>query len=102
MGITAWAAARCKSGLLRSYFHRTRGRRGRGKALIATAPKILVIAFNMLRYGTPNRDLGDDYFDRLHPDRTLNRLTERIQRLGFDIQVTPRPVPSAISPALEG
>ena len=98
----AWAASRCKRGYLQAFFHRTKGRRGWGKALVATAHKILVIVFHMLRDGTPYRDLGEDYFDRLHPQRTINRLTERIQRLGFDVQLTPRPLAPAISPVLEG
>ena len=30
----------------------------------------------------PCRELGGDYFDRLHPERTAKRLVERLERLG--------------------
>jgi transposase len=95
----AWAASRCKRGYLRAFFYRTKGRCGWAKAIVATAHKILVIAYHMLRDGTPYRDLGDDYFDRINPARTAKRLLERLAALGLQVQVTPQPAPSA-SPAV--
>jgi hypothetical protein len=41
------------------------------------------------------REQGADYFDRLHPERTRNRLTARLQNLGFDAQLTPRILPQS-------
>ncbi|HTX34073.1 MAG TPA: hypothetical protein VME43_03595 [Bryobacteraceae bacterium] len=32
--------------------------------------KVLVIAYNILKTGLPYQDLGSDYFDKLHPERT--------------------------------
>jgi transposase len=95
----AWAASRCKKGYLRAFFYRTQSRSGWAKAIVATAHKILIIAYHMLRDGTPYRDLGDDYFDRRHPARTAKRLIERLCNLGFQVQVNPPPAPSTL-PAL--
>jgi hypothetical protein len=35
--------------------------------------------------------LGGDYFDRLKPERTAQRLLQRLDRLGFDIVIKPKP-----------
>jgi transposase len=85
----AWAASHCKRGYLRAFFHRVKARRGWGRAIFAVAHKILVIAFCILKTGSPYQDLGDDYFDRLHPERTAKRLLQRLERLGLNVLVTP-------------
>jgi transposase len=89
----AWAASRCKKGYLRAFFYRHRGHSGWAKAIVATAHKILTIAFCMLRDGTEYRELGDDYFDKLNPLRTVKRLTKRLQALGATVSVTMPPTP---------
>lgn len=86
---SAWAASRCKHGYLRAFFHRVKARRGWGRAVMAVAHKIVVIAYCILKTGTPYHDLGDDYFDRLHPERTAKRLVRRLERLGLTVSVSP-------------
>jgi transposase len=85
----AWAASHCKKGYLKAFFHRVKSRRGWAKAVVATAHKILIIAFNMLRTGTSYRDLGDDYFDRLNPARATRKLVERLEALGHQVLLSP-------------
>jgi transposase len=85
----AWAASHCKEGYLRAFFHRMKARRGWGKAIFAVAHKILVIAYSILKTGLPYQDLGGDYFDRLHPERTTKRLVRRLERLGLNVVLTP-------------
>jgi transposase len=93
----AWAASRCKKGYLRAFFYRCKGRGSWAKAIVATGHKILTIAFCMLRDGTPYRELGDDYFDKLNPARTAKRLIARLEALGVKIQATmPPAVPSEL------
>jgi transposase len=53
------------------------------KATVAVAHRILVIVYSMIRSGEAYREQGPDYFDRLHPERTKNRLTARLDRLDF-------------------
>ena len=94
---SAWAASHCKQGYLRAFFHRVKARRGWARAVIAVAHKILVIAYCVLKTGAPYQDLGDDYFDKLHPERTAKRLVRRLERLGLTVCVTPS---AALTPGL--
>ena len=86
----AWAATRKKNSYLAAFFYRKAGKHGLRKAIVATAHRLLIIAFCILRDGTEYRELGDNYFDRLHPERTRNRLVRRLQRLGLDVFLQPR------------
>ncbi len=86
---SAWAASHCKQGYLRAFFNRVKARRGWSRAVIAVAHKILVIAYCVLKTGAPYQDLGNDYFDKLHPERTAKRLVQRLQRLGLTVSVAP-------------
>jgi transposase len=86
----AWAATRKKNSYLSAFFYRKAGKHGIRKAIVATAHHLLVIAFCILRDGSSYRELGGDYFDQLHPERTRNRLVRRLQRLGLDVSLHPR------------
>jgi transposase len=88
---SAWAAARTNDSFLSAVFFRIARRSGLKKAAIAVAHRLLVIIYSMLRDGSQYRELGGNYFDRLQPERTAQRLLRRLDRLGFDIVVTPRP-----------
>jgi hypothetical protein len=66
-----------------------KARRGWGRAIFATAHKILLIAYSILKTGTAYQELGGDYFDKLHPDRTARRLVQRLERLGLQVTVAP-------------
>jgi transposase len=56
---------------------------------VAIAHKLLVIAYTLLQRGCPYRDLGSDYFDRLHSDGLLRSLVRRIERLGHTVALPP-------------
>lgn len=86
----AWAATRKKNCYLAAFFYRKAGKHGIRKAIVATAHRLLVIAFCILRDRTEYREIGGDYFDQLHPDRTRNRLVRRLQRLGHEVILQPR------------
>lgn len=88
---SAWAAARAQDRFLSAVFFRIARRSGLKKAAIAIAHRLLVIIYSMLRDGTEYQELGGDYFDRLQPERTAQRLIQRLDRLGFDIVVKARP-----------
>jgi len=90
----AWAVSHCKDGYLRALFYRVKGRRGWGKAVVAVGHKILVLAYSILKTGTAYQDLGGDYFDKLHPERTAKRLVQRLQQLGRNVVVTPPAEPT--------
>jgi len=88
---SAWAASRKHDSFLSAVFLRVARRSGLKKAAIALAHRLLIIIFSMLRDGTEYQELGGDYFDRMHPERTAQRLIRRLDRLGFDIIANPRP-----------
>ena len=84
----AQAAIRKKNSYLREKFHRLRVRRGYKRALMAIAHKLLVAVYHMLRTGTDFTDLGADYLDRTDARRTTRKLVQRLERLGYDVQLT--------------
>jgi transposase len=86
----AWAATRKNNCYLAAFFYRKAGKHGIRKAIVALAHRILVIAFCVLRDRTDYREVGGDYFDRLHPVRTRDRLVRRLQRLGHHVVLQPR------------
>jgi transposase len=87
----AWAAARInrRRTFFTTLFYRISRRAGLKKAAVAVAHRLLLVAYQMIRDGSRYREQGADYFDRLHPERTRTRLIYRLNRLGFEVQLTP-------------
>jgi transposase len=87
----AWAAAHTKRTYFSSLFLRFARRQGMKKAAVSVAHRMLVILYHIIRDGASYQEKGDDYFDRLHPERTVHRLLSRLQRLGYDTtRIAPR------------
>ena len=101
----AWAVSHCKHGYLRAFFYRVKARRGWGKAIMAVEHKILVFAYCILKTGIPYQDLGDNYFDKLHPERVAHRLLHRRQvavpRRSHDVNAADKRSRSRVSRAEE-
>jgi transposase len=100
----AWAAGHSKNTFLSALFFRLARRLGMKKAAVAVAHRLLTILFHIVRHGARYRELGDDYFDQLHPERAAHRLISRLERLGYDLsQLRPKVVamaePAAITAA---
>ena len=74
---------------LKAQFSRLATRRGKKRAAIAVAHSILVIAYHILRDGTVYHDLGADYFDRRKADSLQKQLVQRLERLGFQVDLQP-------------
>ena len=81
----AWAVSHTKDNYLAALFYRIAGRQGLKKATIAVAHQLLRIVYHILRDGGAYRELGGNYFDRLHPERTRNRLVRRLENLGLKV-----------------
>ena len=88
---SAWAAARTSDCLLAASFRRIAQRRGMKKAALATAHRILRIAYSLLREGTEYIERGGDHLDRLHPERTMRKLVRRLECIGCDVVVNRGP-----------
>ena len=93
----AWGASHSKDTYLAALYRRQRSRLGHNQAICALAHQLLVIAYTMLRDGQNYRELGADYFDRKNKPKVVNRLVQRLTRLGFYVtlaaaqQVTDEP-----------
>lgn len=86
---SAWAASHKRDSYLSAQYRRLVGRRGKKRALMALAHSILVGAYHMLKRGEPFKDLGGDYFERVHADRLTHSLVKRLQDLGHTVVLDP-------------
>jgi transposase len=86
----ASAAVKTKGSYYRDKYHRLRTRRGPVRALVAVAHKLLVAAFHMLRTGSPFRELGEDFLDRVSRKRSTTKLVRRLAALGYDVLLVPK------------
>ena len=86
----AWAASHVKDSYLPTQYRRLATRRGKKRALMAVAHSLLVIFYYVLKNNLEYRDLGADYFDRLHPQRLKRSLVKRLQTLGYEVALSPK------------
>lgn len=75
---------------LRAQYYRIKARRGPKKARIAVAASVLTVVYYVLRDKVSYRDLGSDYFDKLAPAKAIERLVQRLNSLGMDVELRER------------
>jgi transposase len=86
----AKAASRTKGTYLNAQYHRIRGRRGPGKATMAVAHSVLVIAYHVLEQGVPYQELGEDYLQqRQSAEHYQRQLVRQLERLGHKVTLEP-------------
>jgi len=88
---SAWVNSRAKN-YLGAQYHRIARRRGKKRALICVAHSLLVIIYHILKEGTPYHDLGEDYFDRMNLQVLKKRWVQRLEAIGFKVNLEPLPV----------
>jgi transposase len=86
----AVCAARQRGSYYKDKYHRLRARRGRLRAAMAIAHKILIAAYHMLAGGVPYRELGEAFLDQQARQRTLRHLLHRLNHLGYNVMLQPR------------
>jgi transposase len=74
---------------LGAFFRRIRGRHGRPAAIKATAHKLAVVFYTMLKNQTPYSEPGADYYERNYREKLLNSLTRKAKELGFALVPMP-------------
>lgn len=89
LGEVAWAISHTSGNYLSAQFHRLAHRRGKQKAVVAVAHRVLVILYHLLRDHQPSSDLGADYFDRLDRTRRERRYVHQLERLGYVVTLAP-------------
>jgi transposase len=85
----AWAGSNKKGGYLRAQYLRLKARRGPKRAVVAVAASMLVAAWNMLRNGTFWEDLGDQHFAIRNKAKVAQKLSRRLEELGFTVTLQP-------------
>ncbi|MDQ6678169.1 MAG: IS110 family transposase [Acidobacteriota bacterium] len=89
---SAWAAARTKDCFFNALFYRVAQKRGMKKAAVAVAHRLLAVAYILIRDGGVYYERGGDYFDRRNPERTAKKLSKRLEKIGFQVVLTRRPL----------
>jgi transposase len=84
----AHAAARTQT-YLGVRYRRLAARRGAKRAAVAVAHAIIVIVHTMLSRRTIYRDLGTDWLDARDRERSRDRLTRRLEALGYRVTLAP-------------
>jgi transposase len=72
---------------LGAQFRRLAARRGAKRAAVALAHTIIIIAYHLLSRGQDYSDLGTNYFDQRDRDRVRYRLTNRLEALGYRVNL---------------
>jgi transposase len=92
-GLTQWAhaAAGTKDTYLSALYHRLAARRGKKRAIMAVAHSIVSSAFDMLSRNESSHELGANYFDEHRREHGVDRLTRRLQHLGYRVSLEPVP-----------
>jgi transposase len=85
----AHAASKTKDTYLSAQYRRLATRRGKQRALVALGHSILVMAYHLLTRRVPYRELGPLYFDNLDRQRVQQRLVQRLERLGYAVNLQP-------------
>jgi transposase len=92
----AAGAMRAKDNSFRALYERLVRRRGKQRALVAVARKLLVVIYHLLKYQRPYKELGADYFDSHKREQVTNRLVQRLSKLGYYVTLeTCQKAPSA-------
>lgn len=84
LSATSLASAKCALG---AFYRRLKSRLGPAKAVTATAHKLALIIYNMLKYGKPYIDRGAEYYEQQYRQRVLKNLARRAAQ--FNLTLTP-------------
>ena len=79
------AAMRMNGSALQARYYRVKRQRGHKKAVVAVGHQILEIAYYIMRDGVTYRELGADYFERRHTERTVRRHLRQLEALGYHV-----------------
>lgn len=85
----AHAASRCKECYLSAHYHHIAFRRGKKRAAVALGHTLLIIIYHIIAETKEYEELGADYLDQLDRQGKEKRLIRQLEKLGFEVSVTP-------------
>jgi len=68
---------------LGAYYRRMRSRLGPAKAITATAHKLAILIYRMLKYGMDYVDQGQQAYEKQYQERTRKLLAKRVKQMGY-------------------
>lgn len=80
----AWAVGRTRT-FLGSKFWSVAGRKGKKRAAVVVAHKVLVIVYHLLKTGTPYNELGTEFLVERKSISTEDLLIRRLQKRGYTV-----------------
>lgn len=98
----AWAATRVKDSYLGAFFRRVMARRGHLKALVAVAHKLVLILFQILKKKEAYKELGGHFYDQKNVAKVAARTVSRLEKLGFEVVLTPKALTSQAVENIQG
>ncbi len=87
----ALATVRAKGSYFRSKYHHLRARIGQKRALMAIAHKLIRLIHLLLSWKEPYKDLGAAFLDKREKTVKADKLTRRLQALGYRVTLEPLP-----------
>jgi len=90
----AWAAVRVKASHLAAVYRRLAVRRGKQKAIMAVAHRLIVAIYHMLKDRVPYREIGTTPPSDTAKRQLMKRMQRKMEGLGFTVHVSPAPAPA--------
>ena len=84
---SAWAASRTENTYLGAKYNSLVDRRGKKRALIAVAHKILQIVYFIIKDKQPYKELGGNYLELRKETTIVKGLTKRLRKLGYKVEL---------------
>ena len=82
--MAAYSLSRSDS-YLGAYYRKQKYRLGVEKATVATARKIAIIYYSMLKNGDLYHDHGSEYYEKKYKENQKKHLREKAKKLGLEI-----------------
>jgi transposase len=89
LGAAALSITNTRGTHLAAKYRRIAARPGPKKALVAVEHAILTAIWTMAHTGAEYDEPGTDYYIRHDPERVKRHATNQLQRLGFNVTLTP-------------
>jgi transposase len=77
---------------LGAFYRRLAGRVGKAKAVTATARKMAVLFYSIMKHGNNYVDPGAEYYETQYRNRVLSSLKKRAKHLGYELIANPTPI----------
>ncbi len=82
----AWAASRTKNTVISEKYHNIERRRGKKRAIVATAHQLLKEIYNVLKTGEPHKELGAETVKKRKIKMREQYMIQELTKLGYNIQ----------------